>query len=656
MIQAVCRIAPVIAAVCLATGTCLAVAHPVCPSLAFFALLFIAPLSAARPWQGLLTLPALAPLLDFSPWTGWLVVEEFDLLVLAVLAGAYFRMWRDGSVPRRGKPLIWMMLAAACLLGGGAGGLSMRDLGSFAGYATPMNALRVGKSLAWTALLWPLLAVSRDALPRSKMLAEFFWAMLLGSVWVVLAIAWERAFFPGLWDIRTHYRTVGLFWEMHHGGAALDVYLVLIAPLLAWAWRRPLPPGGRLLLGLFILAFAYACLTTFSRGAVFAAAGAAILHGLLCSWQARRAPDTAGVRPASVLILALVCAEAFVIFGTDSFMNDRLRQTTHDFGGRLAHWERALGALKSPVDWLFGIGLGGFPSHRVQRELGVVLPGGFEAATLADGTRGARLSGPDGPLAGKPFGQYFALSQRIGFVPGAAYRVSMKTRNGEGGQALALVRICASHLLYPARCSARIVKLEGGEWRERSVSLSGRMFGAEAFWRAMGHGVFLMSVLTPGAVVEISELRLEAGQTGLLSNPRFDGAGRWFPQSFHYFLPWHIDSFYLELLVETGVLGLAAFLLIVFRISKRLFRAYLAGEAFPVEFISAGAGVLALGWIVSILDAPRVAALAGLFLALSAAGGPEKERQGDRVKPRGGTGQGDRTYLEAVLEIGRSSR
>jgi hypothetical protein len=611
----------VIAVTSLAGGFFLALAHPVWPMFALSTFLSVILLSVWRPWWGLLALPALAPLLNFAPWTGWLIFDEFDLLVLAVLTGGYFRTCLDDSDLRHAKSLAWLAIIALCLIGRGMADVSIQDINGFAAYATPMNALRVGKSLLWTAFLWPLLTAAFDALPRQKMLARFFWAALLGSVWVVLAVLWERAFYPGLLDIYTPYRTVGLFWEMHHGGAALDVYLVLIAPLLVWVWRQALPSAGRLFLGLFILAFVYACLTTFSRGAVFAATGAVILQGLLYSWQGRRqqvSMKTAitTIRPASLLVIVLVGIEAFMVFGTDSFMNSRLQQTGQDFGGRLAHWERALGAPVTPVDWFFGIGLGKFPSSRIQRELGVPLPGEFAETRFADGMRGVRLAGPDSRLKGGLPGRFFALSQRIDLVSGVPSRFSIKARSEKGSQIL--VQVCASHLLYPARCSARIVNIKGDGWQERQVGLSGRRLHAESWWRSMGHGVFLISVLTPDAVIEIAEMRLEAGGRNLLLNPNFDeGQGRWFPQSFHYFLPWHIDNLYLELLVETGAVGLLGFLCVVFRVFWRLFQACLAGRAFSIELISSGAGVLVLGLIVSILDMPRVATLSGLFLVLA---------------------------------------
>lgn len=517
-------------------GAGLAVAHPLWPYFVLPAFLFAALLFSARPFLGLLALPALLPVLDFAPWSGWLSVDEFDVLVLAVLTGAYFRMFRNKAALPHAKAFAGLVLALVCLI----------VWGKFSSAEAPMNVLRVGKSLFWTLLLWPPLETSCEALPPSEKLTQFFQATLLGSVWVALSILWERAFFPGLLDFQTPYRTVGLFWEMHHGGAALDVYLALIVPVLAWAWRQTLPPLARLFLGAFILVFVYACLTTFSRGVVFAATGTLILHGVLYAWQAHRQGTAHAMRPGgmSILILVLIGFEAFLILGADSFMGSRLQQTTLDFDGRLEHWRRSLSALKSPADFLFGIGLGKFPSRQIQRSLGVARPGEFTLTKSTEETGKARLSGPDFPQEGIELGPYFALSQRIDLASGRPYRFSIKSRSEQSGNLL--VRVCASHLLYPSRCNTRVLRLSGsGKWQ--SVLLSGQKLPDKSSWLAAGHGVFLVSVLTPGLAVEISEMKLEAGNSGnLLANSRFgEGQNRWFPQSFFYFFPWHVDNLYI---------------------------------------------------------------------------------------------------------------
>ena len=594
-------------------GCFLAVSHPLMPLLVSGVFLGLLPLFFWRPWIGLLTLPALMPLLNFSPWTGWLIFEEFDLLVLAVVAAGYFRTWKDGSEGRYGKTLAILLALCALLIGRGLADSSIDHVNLYSGYMTPLNSLRVGKSLLWLALLFPLVAQSAEILPRHLAMRDFFRATLLGSGWVVLAVIGERDFFPGLADIFTPYRTVGPFWEMHHGGAALDAYLVLVAPLLVWAWRATVSRIGHLLLGLFILAFGYACLTTFSRGVVFAVGGALILQCALLGWRARNdILNWRRIRLSSVLVLAALALEVLVVFGTDSFMNYRLQETGRDFGGRLEHWERGLRQLETPTDWLFGIGLGKLPSHWSRGEDGLALPGRYQMAEDADGTPELRLSGPDSRETDEDFGRLFALSQRFPANSSASHRISMTAHSKLGARVL--VQICASHLLYPARCIEEILAVPPSGWQTLKLELPGSLFdGAE--WQRAGRGVFMLSVLTPGTIVQIRDVFLGTGNENLLRNPQFkEKKGQWFPQSFGYFLPWHIDNLYLELLVEIGLVGLIAFLAVVIRAMWRFFQSYLNGETFSTELLSSMSGFLALGLVVSVVDMPRVAMLAGLIM------------------------------------------
>ena len=95
-----------VATASLAAGVFLALAHPVLPQfVALPVFLGVVLLSVWRPWLGLLALPALAPILNFAPWTGRLVFDEFDLLVLAVLAVLAGGYW--GSKLRDAKALAW---------------------------------------------------------------------------------------------------------------------------------------------------------------------------------------------------------------------------------------------------------------------------------------------------------------------------------------------------------------------------------------------------------------------------------------------------------------------------------------------------------------------------------------------------------------------
>lgn len=596
---------------CLGLDLVLAASHPLAPGVAILLVSGMVLLCAWRPWHGITAVPALLPVLDFSPWTGWLIVGESDLFILAVLAGGHFHLWRSGRAARCGRGWAWVALVALALMARVLAGVHFDDLTPFAGHFLPLNGLRVGKSLLWIALLFPVAADSLRVLSPERCMHRYAFAALAGSAGVVLAVLWERAFHPGLFDISTPYRTVGPFWEMHHGGAALDAYFVLIAPLLVWAWRSTESAARRSVLGIFIVAFAYACLTTFSRGVVFATGGALLVQAALLRWLARgEETGYSRIRPSSVLVLLLVATEVALAFGSGSFMNLRLQDAGRDLGGRIEHWERGLRRLKTPFDWLFGSGLGTLPARLIEGEDGLALPGRAEVR----GAHGLALSGPDRTGEAEDFGRYFALSQRFDAASGHTYRLSLIARSRKDSEILA--RVCAAHLLYPAYCDDAILRIDGGGWQVVEADLPGGPLDASP-WRGVAHGVFLLSAVTPGTTVEIREAQLVAQGHNLLRNPRFDEReGGWFSQSFAYFLPWHIDNLYLELLMETGLVGLFGFVAGAGWATGRLFISIRRKETFSVVVLSSLAGVLVLGLVVSMLDMPRIAVLSGLFVVL----------------------------------------
>jgi hypothetical protein len=597
----------------LVAGIFFACIHPAAASLATGFFLGALGVFLWRPRLGLLSLPLFLPLLSFSPWTGWLIVEEFDLLVLAVVAAGYLRLQPDKSQLQQGRFFLFLVIVVFLVLHG-ANELAMQDVNWFSGYITPLNSLRVGKAFLWLVLLYPLVARFCEESSPYKAGADFFAACLLGSCWVVLAVLWERSFYPGLLDISTPYRTVALFWEMHQGGAALDAYLVLIAPLLVWAWRATHSLPARLVIGVFVVAFVYVCLTTFSRGVFGAIAGSMILLGaLLASRRVGGAHAWQGFSRSGMLVFLLVVLEVALVLGGDSFMSKRLAATERDFGGRLQHWEQGIGLLKSPDEWLFGIGLGKLPSRLTQGEAGLALPGAF-VTHAEDDRRTMLISGPDGAYEDQELGGLYALSQRVDLIPGQRYRFAMGVRSEQGAEVL--VQVCAVHLLYPASCQRRHLNISPGGWRSSASSLSGRFFTVP-FWQRAGRGVLSLSVLTPGAKIEVADLQLSAGGANLLRNAQFleEGAG-WFPAVRSYFLPWHIDNLYLEILIETGLVGLFVFLAIVGRVVWRLFLACRRGDILAPYLLSGIAGLMALGLVVSVFDMPRVATLFGLFLLL----------------------------------------
>ena len=225
--------------------------------------------------------PTLLPVVDLAPWTGWITFEEFDLVVLLLLGGAYLR--HALAFPSLGGKIhdlkvSWGIVLLITMLGSVLISLfrGLSESGGFSfslfhGYYQSMNSIRLAKPFLLAVLLLPLCLILGT--PEKKGFGCFpllGLGMTAGLCLVSLATIWERVAFLGLLDFSSDYRTTALFWEMHVGGAALDGFLALTVPFAA---RELIFAKSRWHLAFVLTAVAlacYACLTTFSRG-VYAA-------------------------------------------------------------------------------------------------------------------------------------------------------------------------------------------------------------------------------------------------------------------------------------------------------------------------------------------------------------------------------------------------
>ena len=321
----------------------LALHHPLLPLFALLCVVATA-LASARWWTRTPALIALVPLIGFAPWSGWITFEELDFLVLSVAAGAYAALGL-GLQPRERAPAWRQELAYSppvvllMILFGGSLVLAMlrgfSDAGGFSfgwwqGYHEPMNSLRQVKSYFLAALLLPVWVQAAAVRPR-ELNAALQWGMVAALVGMSMATVWERAAFPGLLNFSTDYRTTGLFWEMHVGGAALDGALALTMPFVLIALlREQTPLKFGLLMGAVVLGL-YSCLTTFSRGVYAAVPAGLIVLLLLRAGQWRRASQqkVLEIRPllsvprtakfGALLLVAGFAGGVFVMFGSSGY-------------------------------------------------------------------------------------------------------------------------------------------------------------------------------------------------------------------------------------------------------------------------------------------------------------------------------------------------
>ena len=615
-----------VAIVCLMAGAVMALHHPLWPMFSLVTFWVWCCLTAWQPRLWLWVVPALLPLLNFSPWTGWLVFEEFDLLLLGTVAGGYARLaWTpQADQGRIGAKLLLFFLAAS---GAWALWRGFEDAGGFkwdwfAGYRDALNSWRVLKSLVFAMLLMPLLRWNQGK-------AHFLgWGMVAGLTLVTLATLWERAAFPGVVDFSSHYRTVALFWEMNMGGAAIDAYLAISTPFVVWALLTTRRPMGWAVLAVLAMLTAYAGLTTFSRGVYLAMVAPLLLLAWLLwrqthtafrqrIWQCVRGNgEGSGWRTKAgwLLFLALVLEVVAVMEG-GTFMSERIANAEKDWSSRVEHWQNGLGLLTSPTDWLWGKGLGRLPTNYAAKVPKLEFSGDIKHRTEhRSGQANATFITLYGPKIQAHLGGDYELTQRVDAIAPGKNKVRLDVRV-EKDTRIELY-LCERHLLYDRSCQyafLRVKPLKG--WQSLSATLKGDVFEPEP-WYAPRLKMFSISVTNAGGVADLDNLAwVGQGTSSLLANGDFSaGLSRWFPAAQAYFVPWHLDNLFLEVLVERGVMGLLALLtllgyalwhLVLGRCRKHTLSPYLAASL---------VGVLLVGLVSSVMDVPRVAFLFFLFM------------------------------------------
>jgi hypothetical protein len=466
------------------------------------------------------------------------------------------------------------------------------------------------------------------------------------------------------------YRTVALFWEMHVGGAAIDAYLAAAVHFVCWAlWTSRTLPRWATAAALALLA-CYACLTTFSRGVYLSVALSLLLLGVLLLRRHAGSGLRAAVNRAlqiiafvggvalaltlafegwgwagalavaatlasaavllkrrtvqlpwrkacgAVLALALVL-ETIGVLGLGSYMRTRLASSDHDMGGRLGHWVSGSYLLRTPQDWLWGIGLGRLPATYAADVPGAEFPGEVEFFSTVQSQPGGwfRLSGP---RTRSDLHGFMALTQRVALSPAPAHTAAFDVRTAEG--AVIYLELCEMHLLYPRHCQNRLARVQptGLDWTHVDMRLHGPILvGSDGVTPRLG--VFSLSVVNPGGSAEFTRLSLRTPEGAeLLDNGDFArGRARWFPAARGYYLPWHIDNLYLEILIERGLPAMLAFVLGVAIALWRLVAKSAAEVAIAPFLAAAVSGMLCVGLVSSIMDTPRVAFLLFLLLLFS---------------------------------------
>lgn len=322
-------------------------------------------------------------------------------------------------------------------------------------------------------------------------------------------------------------------------------------------------------------------------------------------------------RQSAALVGVFSLAAVAAVFGGGAYIGDRFSTIQQDFAGRLDHWGAGLYLLRSSDDWRLGKGLGRFPPSFFFGAPANEFPGSYVLNQEGDNAF-LSLSGPRYQIG---YGEVLRISQRIRLGPPGPYHVELD------GRALAKTSIdlgiCTKHLLYAEACASKQFELHPADtgWQHKAFELDGRTLTGGP-WYAPQLAVFAVALETKGVRVDLDNLKVtDSDGRNILVNGDFSAdMARWFFTSDHHHLPWHMKNIFLHILFEQGIVGLAAFGLLVLAALMRSLVGQRAYHPLAPAIVAAIVGFLVVGLFDSLLDVPRVAFLFFLLLMIGIQG------------------------------------
>jgi hypothetical protein len=287
-------------------------------------------------------------------------------------------------------------------------------------------------------------------------------------------------------------------------------------------------------------------------------------------------------------------------------MFDRFLATSTDADTRWDHWREAARLIgPSWTDYVFGMGLGSFPRIYFQRGISPESKPTFRY--LSEGRRSWVELG---------VGDY-NLTQKIRLRPDTDYQLQLSARVKDPG-ARFYVKLCPKLILYSDRYTpgCPVFGMRSpvrDQWATYRFRFNSGALGREGI---LGWPITLMlNNESDTAAVDLTDISLRGPRgDNLVANGDFAmGNDRWIFISDFEHLGWHIKNLYLELLFESGAVGLAIFL---FASALALATAIRSARHTAIGMSLAGglAGFLLVGSFGSLFDNPRPATL--LFIVL----------------------------------------
>lgn len=595
--------------VSLACATWLAIDFPFHPLAGAALLLIYTGIIWARPHWIWFAIPAALPLLDLAPWSGRFYWDEFDYLLLVSVAVGWARTenLRGQTKPDRGWLLILAALALIYVFGTvrGAPSFAPPDLNSFSNYFSPFNGLRQAKGVfaaLLLALLWPrFYGKGQDP---DAMLTK---GMLCGLAGVALIVLWERISFPGLLEFSDVYRVTGPFSAMHIGGADLETYLTCAVPFALLLIARSASRWFRILAAGSLLLAAYALMVSFSRIGYI---GFAVAVGCMATLLWRNRSSNLSLKTGMTRHLlwgALFTGGGLLIalpFFHGNFAQERFAMTGSDLAIRQAHWADAM-EIRDPglLTELLGMGLGRYPETHYWRS-----------------SESKAASYQLGREAGNTFlrlgtGSPTYIEQFVPLLPNTDYTLEMDIRSRRAETAVNIT-MCEKWLLTSGACvNKQVINQAANQWERQAIRLNSEQLG-NSVWPFRKTSKLSLSN-SAADVIEIDNVRLlDPAKNPLILNGDFSsGLDRWF-MSADRDLPWHIWSMPVAVVFDLGWAGLFSLCLIAAVALRRMLRSALDGNMTNAAMFSAMLGILVIGSMDTVIDAPRMLFLFVLLIAV----------------------------------------
>lgn len=564
-----------------------------------------------------LTLPSIPSVLacmNLMPFTGWIWVGELEIFLLMAFSIAVLRyeVQTADVIPRGMYQYLLASLVIVQLIGLIMGLVSpnLTFWESANPYLHPLNSWRATKGF-WLSLLF--LPIIRYELRTNSFAKERFCAgMAMAASVVAIGGISERILYPGLFDLRSDYRIVSSWFDMHLGGSQIAIFLSLSIPSILWLLIHGHSLTARFVSFLVLMAVLYCLIISYARAAIaMTLLGISLLAILLTiAFRYQRSIAIPSQTQWAIPMVLVFGITAMAVGAWNiPFLHSRLSSILPDLDARVVNWKTALESQggDSPMQWLFGHGSGSYPRHQFE----------LRNDTSPSNLR-LREEGGKNILQIENHSTLY-VGQKIHVDRTKPIHLEVKWRAKHGSGALAY-GLCEKVVLYSMDCAelqsqtwadADGWRISKGEFRP----IARQSLASRLEWIPVD---FALWCTQPFQEIEIASIRLLDDQgSPLIANDSFQqGLDRWY-LSDDYHLGWRIENEFVSSWFDGGLLRVMAAIGFFFWALLRELKNSIHGVRISA-FYAAIHCLTVLSFVFDTpLQAPRLASLAYLLTFLS---------------------------------------